>query len=208
MEINDVIDKYLDRGFGSMNKNDFEVWIFYYLLQNRLKGKSDNAISRELKIPKSRVTRLRYEAELKNPHSEDFYKESFYQILETRVYKTVSENRIQFSITDKALRLYLDDILERQGSYADSSFNTDIVTITAADLLILIANFEKKDDLIKKVIESRKNHKADLSEDTKNQILEGASAILKDIGEHFAPNVTELITNYIQQYKDNHGTIS
>lgn len=36
--IDDALDKYLAKGFGSMNKVDFEVWIFDQLLKSRLKG--------------------------------------------------------------------------------------------------------------------------------------------------------------------------
>lgn len=65
--INTVIDQYLARGFGTMNKNDFEVWIFHYLMQHRLQGKSNYDISVALKIPEQKVKRLRYESELKYP---------------------------------------------------------------------------------------------------------------------------------------------
>ncbi len=199
MDIEKVINNYLSRGFGSMNKNDFEVWIFNYLLNNTLKGQSDNVISRKLRIPESKVKRLRYEAELKNPHNDEYYKERFYEILNNRVYKTVNENLIQFSIKDKAIRLYLDDKLEEQGSYADSSFNSDIVTLTASDLLLLIADFENKDDLIKKIKESRDKNKKDLPADTKEKLIEGTTAVLKDIGQHFAPNVTDFLSKYLQK---------
>ena len=52
------INQYLAKGFGSMNKNDFEVMIMHWLLQNRLSGKSNYEISRELKISESKVKRL------------------------------------------------------------------------------------------------------------------------------------------------------
>lgn len=29
LTLNEVISKYLEKGFGTMNKNDFEVWIFH-----------------------------------------------------------------------------------------------------------------------------------------------------------------------------------
>ena len=64
-DLNQIIDRYLKRGFGSMNKNDFEVWIFYFLLHNQLKGMGNYDISLELRIPESKVKRLKYEAELK-----------------------------------------------------------------------------------------------------------------------------------------------
>ena len=36
LTLNEVISKYLEKGFGTMNKNDFEVWIFHYLLEHEL----------------------------------------------------------------------------------------------------------------------------------------------------------------------------
>lgn len=62
-----IIESYLERGFGSMNKNDFEVFIFSWLIQNHSDyvNTTDNEISWQLKIPESKVKRLRYEAELK-----------------------------------------------------------------------------------------------------------------------------------------------
>lgn len=203
--LQESIEKYLERGFGSMNKNDFEVFIFDYLLQNELEGLSDNAISRKLQIPESKVNWLRYEAELKYPHDENYYKEKFYKILQERVYKTVDNNRIQFSITDKALRLYLDDMLESHGSYADSSFNSNIVTLTASDLMLLISVFEgKKDDIVKRINESRKKSDADFQKDTKKSqlFLELGAAILKDVGSHFSPNVTEFLSSYLENLKN------
>lgn len=31
-----ILDSYVNRGFGSMTKNDFEVWIFHQLLKGEL----------------------------------------------------------------------------------------------------------------------------------------------------------------------------
>ena len=47
-----VIDQYLARGFGTMNKNGFEVWMFHYLMQHQLQGKS-NYIQRACCLLKS-----------------------------------------------------------------------------------------------------------------------------------------------------------
>ena len=41
LTLNEVISKYTEKGFGSMNKNDFEVWIFHYLLEHELQGKKN-----------------------------------------------------------------------------------------------------------------------------------------------------------------------
>ena len=45
---------------------------------------------------------------------------------------------ILFSITDKLLRQYLNDILCADGRFADSSFNSNIVSLSADDLLFLL----------------------------------------------------------------------
>lgn len=63
--IGDVLQAYVERGFGSMNKNDFEVWIFSQLMDGELKGKSNYDISTLLRMPESKVKRLAYEALLK-----------------------------------------------------------------------------------------------------------------------------------------------
>ena len=67
-DLKKFIDRYIERGFGSMNKNDFEVEIFHYLLQtNYFESTKDYEISRQLRIPQSKVKRLKYESELKYP---------------------------------------------------------------------------------------------------------------------------------------------
>lgn len=191
-ELQSAIRDYLNKGFGSMNKNDFEVFIFNELLKNEFSGKSDNAISRKLKIPESKVKRLRYEAELVYGES-DHYKEEFYEILKNRVYKFIEPNKLQFSIKNKGLRLYLDDKLESNMSFADSSFNSDIVTITASDLLILIADFEGKNELIEKIKESIKETSKLLPKDLKEKCLELTTSVVKDTASIFAPNIVEYL---------------
>ena len=60
------IQKYLQRGFGSMNKNDFEVFIFNEIITDtNYAGMNDYGLSVTLAIPQSKVKRLRYEANLK-----------------------------------------------------------------------------------------------------------------------------------------------
>ncbi len=189
---------YLEHGFGTMNKNDFEVFIFHFLLSNQLKGMSDNNISRKLRIPESKVKRMRYEAELKYnkvDDSEQEYKNRLIEMLSNRAYKLKDKNRIQFSIRDKAMRLYLNDILEEKGSFADSSFNGDIVTITANDLLLLLANFNEKNDLIVQIKESMKVNQESLPQNTSEKFSDGMKAVAKDLLKDICPNLIEWIIN-------------
>ncbi|MBO6050679.1 MAG: hypothetical protein J6P65_01710 [Bacteroidales bacterium] len=198
IEITVNLHEYLRKGFGSMNKNDFEVFIFNELLKEKYADKSDNAISRELKIPESKVKRLRYEAELVYGNS-DYYKEAFYSILHNRIYKSIDEsNKIQFSIKNKALRLYLDDMLEAHGSFADSSFNSDIVTITIPDLLLLLADFEGKDDLIEKIKESLKESSQSFPPDLKDKCKGLVKGVFKDVASHYAPETLKALEKFFE----------
>lgn len=138
-DISSIIDQYLNRGFGSMNKNDFEVWIFNYLLNNRFIDESNYDISIKLRIPESKVKRLRYEAELKycDLQNEESYKNALGKILEKSILKK-DGNYVQFIIEKIQLRKYLDSILKKDGRFTDSSFNSEIVTIDVDDFEYLV----------------------------------------------------------------------
>lgn len=138
-ELDKTIDKYLDRGFGSMNKNDFEVWIFNYLLQNKLKGMSNYDISIELKMPETKVKRLKYEARLKyrDTKNTNIYATELEALLSKAQLKK-NGLCVQFVIEDIQLRKYLDSLLKQQGRFSDTSFNTEIVSIDADDLEFLM----------------------------------------------------------------------
>ena len=155
----DFINLCLNR-FGSMNKNDYEVELMHLIMQNGYKDASDNSLSRLLQIPISKVKRLRYEVDLHHPKKDDDYKDDFYNILNKSTFKR-DGHFIQFSIPSKALREHLSEMLENEGSYYDSSFNSNIVKITANDLLLILSKFEKeeelKQDIIKRIQSQDKN---------------------------------------------------
>lgn len=162
-ELESVIDKYINRGFDSMTKNDFEVWIFYYLLQNQLKGKDNYDISVQLRIPESKVKRLRYESELKygNPQDIKIYLEAFETLLKKSILKE-DGSCVQFVVEDFQLRKFLDSILKKGGRFSNTSFNKEIVSIDIDDLEYLLQTLWPNNDwsIIKKNAEDKlnKNH--------------------------------------------------
>ncbi len=161
------IQDYLQRGWGSMNKNDFEVWIFYQLLQNddySLKEASDYQIAIALRIPESKVKRLRYESMLKygllEEQAENLFRLKILNDVLKRVqYKQVGD-KVQFVVTDRLLRQYISDILSRGGRFFDTSFNTNIVSIHIDDFLFLLTQLYDKEqvgNLVKQVQNSLNN---------------------------------------------------
>lgn len=145
--------KELIDGFGHLNKKDYEVAIFHYMLDNELKGKTDFDISRKLKITEAKVKQLRYESNLVygQDYDDEYFKNRFYEVLHQSTFKPVGENKMQFAINDKMLRLYLLDKLAKYGSFADSSFNSNIVTVTASDMVILLADFDGQKEILEQI---------------------------------------------------------
>ena len=133
---NSFIQAYLDRGFGSMTKNDFEVMIFAELLQTSLLNKSNYDISVDLRIPETKVKRLRYEASLKyNILSEQDLRDKFRNAVNAA---NVENNKVIMTIEDIALIKYIDSRLKKQGKYFNTSHNNELVIVNFKDFADLL----------------------------------------------------------------------
>ena len=186
--------------FGSMTKNDYEVELMHLLLENGNEEKSDHYLSTRLRMPISKVKRLRYEVDLRYPKDdENYYKDAFYRIVKDSSFKTDNSGNILFSVNNKALREFLSDKLEQSGSFFDSSFVSNIIRVTPADFLILIADFEKKDTLVKRVKESIAQNNKDLPKDLTEEGLELIESLFKDATSHIAPHLTKYFLNKIKK---------
>ena len=143
-----ILENYLKRGFGTMTKNDFEVAIFHYLLQdNQYADLSNYEMSRKLRIPESKVVRLRYEESLKyqgTDTDEDVkYLRKLSECLQkVRLYK--GKDTITLSIEDKATRLFLKSLLKQDNRIIDGSFNSELVVLQCEDYVYLLTQIDEK----------------------------------------------------------------
>ena len=144
LKIEEIIQAYLERGFGSMNKNDFEVWIFNEWRKLQDKDLSDYQVSKALKISETKVKRLKYEADLKYSFDEEQLLNKFFKLAEKANYKKDGD-KLLFVINDKLLRQYINNILEESGRFMDSSFNSNIVSIYVDDFSFLLEKFNRID---------------------------------------------------------------
>lgn len=202
----EFIKDYLDRGFGSMNKNDFEVCIFHWLLNydDNCKGKSDFVISQYLKIPVSKIKRLRYEASLKYEDKCDYRQELLDAIKNAKLQEGVSEWKISLSIKDKILREYLSDILEKDGRFFDGSFNSNIVTLSSGSFVYVLEQVVLNDEEKKKIIDEAKKQVKDekkmpktFVETMKELGVDFGKSILKSVVGASADNIVDCIINAI-----------
>lgn len=171
--MDDIIQNYLNRGFGSMNKNDFEVWIFGQILEmDNYKGKNNYELSLLLHIPETKIKRLRYEAALKaHIKSEEEYKEDVQKILKKASLRC-QEKKIVFQVEDVMLKKYITSILKRDGRTIDSSFNPELVVIHTNDFQYLAKAVCSEKELKKVMDEAKKAVKNDAKKDiTWNELM-------------------------------------
>lgn len=173
------------RDFGTMNKTDYEVLIFY-LLQREMSSMSDFEISRALCIPTSKVSKLRYDADLRygkrEMTNEELKSKAREIILSAKI--DGSSKKVVFSVGDQFLRQFIDDLLKKSGYFSDTSFNRELVCVSTrvyAELLELICL--TKDDIKK------------LNDCAKSAIREDASEIIswKTLFVHMADETAKQV---------------
>lgn len=207
----ELINYYLERGFGSMNKNDFEVFIFHWLLNNNdgCKGKSDFVISQYLKIPVSKAKRLRYEASLKYVEKYDYKEGLLNAIKKAKVQEGTSEGKVSLSIHDKILREYLSNLLDEDGRFFDGSFNSNVVTLSAGSFIYVleqvVLNDEEKSRIIeaaKKQIKEEKKMPKTVWETIKELGIDTSKTVLKSIVGSSADRIVDGIIDAIELVKE------
>ncbi len=155
---NTFIEHFGRKGFGSMNKNDFEVLIFFLLQEyGSLSDLKDNySVSRVLKIPETKVRRLAYEADL---HYRDFKKrditEHFFEVVNNSTFR-LDSNKVEFVIESRFLRSSVSAQLKNLGHYADGSFNSEIVRIHLESFVDLL-HYYYGENLVESIVNSCRN---------------------------------------------------
>ena len=201
MEVMEVIEQYLNRGFGSMNKNDFEVWIFNEWRKSQSKDLSDYQISKELKISEAKIKRLKYEADLKYSFNEVELLDKFFCLVEKAKYKKEGEKLI-FVISDKLLRQYITSVLEDDGRFLESSLTSSTVSIYIDDFIFLLEKFkfneEERKNIEELVLQKEENNDFQLS------FSEIIKSFLEDVGNKYIGAVTTATIKKYLETKLNH----
>lgn len=197
----DFIKNYSNAGFGSMNKNEFEVLIFDLLRKyGNLKDKSTYEISIDLQIPETKVKRLAYEADLKYKSSDNrqYVKEQFFKLIAKADFKSVGE-KICFIVEDKYIKNAIGADLRENGYLYDTSFNKDILSIPL-DAFVDLLNMYYPSDAIKRIVKECKKHINSQKPDNitfKSIIKDFLKGAMNKVGELTSSTVFTLITGGI-----------
>ena len=198
---NSLINEYLERGFGTMTKREFEVMILHDLLQNELKGKSNYEISRKLGITEAKVKGLVYEVSLKYDKDEETWKQRFMQAIQ-KVNLYEKKDHVVFSIEDKATRSYLDALLKSKGRFSDKSFNSEIVimrTIDFVDLLDSLFSPSEKNRIMEEAIIKIDGNEGPANKGFKDHMLDVINLTIEKGKEKVADLTVEGIVKLISK---------
>lgn len=201
-----IIQEYVNRGFGSMTKNDFEVWIFHQLLCGELKGKTNREISIALRIPDTKVKRLRYEADLKwgSPADDAAYHDAVVAVI-SKARLNKSRTQVQFVIEDTALLKYLDAKMKNANVAWDKQLNSENISIDFEqyDTFCKRVLTEEYDETIALLNEKFKDENSlakffkDLGSKSRDELIKelasGAVGAVKTLGKHGLPLLLAMI---------------
>ena len=195
------INEYLAKGFGSMNKNAFEVFIFNEIMKNpheileidpKMKL-SNYDISLNLKIPETKVKRLAYEADLVygGNNRETECRKKLLQAIEKVKFKCdKKENtKVSFVIEEFSVRKYLEHKLKQKGTFIDFATNNEVVIVSIEDFSELIKDLYSREEQ-KAICEKLKKASTANFKDVLTEILN--SVAKKEVG-----NVIALSSKYL-----------
>ncbi len=197
----DLIKKYLDKGFGSMNKNAFEVFIFNEIMKNPYEileidseiKLSNYDISLKLKIPETKVKRLAYEADLAygGENREAECRKKLLQAIEKVKFKCdKKENtKVSFVIEEFSVRKYLEHKLKQKGTFIDFATNNEVVIVSIEDFSELIKDLYSREEQ-KAICKKLKKASTANFKDVLTEILN--SVAKKEVG-----NVIALSSKYL-----------
>lgn len=184
----EFMEAYLQNGFGRMSKTEIDILIFHLLSDEVFSSFSNYELSRVLKISGTKVANLKYEASLRySKYDDDTLKDEFAKIVDRSKFK-VDKDKITFCIENKLVRSYIDDQLKLAGSFSDTSFNRELVTIHSDMLLELLKQLYGEDKVIK-LENLLKPQKSGCLKKLLKNCLSGAT---KEVGEQ----CIKLIFNY------------
>jgi len=150
------IEKCMRRGFASMTKREYDVALFDALISGEFdnnsngivfKGKSDSELSRLLGMTLQKIRNLKNESILRyhSFNDEHSLQEQCRKTLQETKYRIVTL-KVFFVVENPIVRSYLYETLRNNGSYFDTSFNQDIVSVDIKDLIYLWDKFLEDDE--------------------------------------------------------------
>jgi len=179
--VDDLLEHYLARGFGSLSKTETDTLMMHLILKHSdLSTQPNHDLSLVFQLTETRLKNLRYQARLKyESNHNDFIKSEFFKLLEkAQLVADKNDNTIVFVVEDSFVKQGLKANLKSLGHFADHSFNAEVVKIKEGAFIDLLDAYFDADQ--KKTIErgakaAMKSAKAQHFKDLMHEFLKGAA---------------------------------
>lgn len=177
-----IYDKITTDGLYTYNKTDLYDYLIYLLdKKERLLSKSNDELSRLLKISPSKVSALRANISVKfmnDSEYESLFIDFLSQISNSKNIKE-DETHYIFTIEDKAIRNFIEAKLKKHcDNTADYTLNKEKIKILKSDFIILLQKEKNDDENIQKLAQRLKAAK---TIDKTTDIIAEFFPILKNI---------------------------
>lgn len=172
----------LQKGFGVMNKNDYETLLMFLLMKHspEFSSKSEFEKSIILQLPETKVRRLIYEGNLKYG---TFQAEEAQNIIAEYLKDReclITKDKVQFNIEDKFLHDYVISLIKKEKLFVDVSLYKDSISMTHESYAKFITSYFLTEEDCKEI---EKKTKKSLKEDIKKFLQETIRDFLKEKGK-------------------------
>jgi hypothetical protein len=141
-------EDYFKYGLGSLSKKEVDILILKLILEDLLDKNNQELdvfkLARDLKISVTKLRNLIKEVQIRfNQVSDDVVKRRIVYIFQTNRWK-LEGNQIHISIVDPLLRERFLELIYKANSFADYSFNNEILKIDIDVFVLIISNLSGK----------------------------------------------------------------
>lgn len=147
--VDDLLNHYLARGFGSLSKSETDTLMMHLLLKySDLSARPNHDLSLMLQLTEARLKNLRYQARLKyESDHDDFIRREFFKLLEkAELVADAKDSTIQFVVEDSFVKQGIKAKLKAIGHFADHSFNSEVVKIKEGAFIDLLGEYFNADE--------------------------------------------------------------
>jgi hypothetical protein len=140
-----LVEELMKRGLGSMSKTELEALLLHLVEKNSGEPLSNADLALALRTPVSKIKRLRHEAVLRfgNDDLEKLFRQRLCTHLQSATFEfpkksstnAIVDPRMILVIEDEFLRSQLLGKLKKHGSYADWSFNSELLKVCPKTLM-------------------------------------------------------------------------
>jgi hypothetical protein len=135
---------------GSLSKRELDILMMHLFLKySDLCTQSNHELSLMFQLNETKVKNLRYEAILKYSKEHDQYiKEEFFKLLEKSKLQ-IEDKKIVLVIENSFIKQAIQAKLKSLGTFADNSFNSEIVKINQISFIDLLKSFYSSEEIKK-----------------------------------------------------------